>query len=449
MGLLKYIVFFGALLVGVPLGTSLASKNEKFEKLIFFLMIFFTVETVTINFVSREFFRGTSRGFEVGLVDIAMLIIWQLIIRRKTVNNLPQKPPGSGLYFLFFFFCWISIFNSAPGYVVHSYFEIWKMLRMYAYFWVIYNYINSWQQIELLMKIIGIIIIYIGVIVLKQKYIDGRFQNPGPFPHQNSLVMYLIVFGSLVFAYLLNRRDVKLWYWLFVLAMAAISVVSTLSRAGMAFFVFSCAIVWFFSFTQGFTAKKVGITLLLLLVALAGFLRAMDSIMERFETAAEESAMTRVILAKTAVKMANDKVLGIGLNNFGVKVNPPYDYGSEIYPYLNDGKLPPEDYEEKNGLVETAYLSIAAETGWHNLLVYLLFLFYFLGMNYGNLRRLKNHQSQFVAIGLMGGLSGIYLESTLEWVLRQTNNFYQLMMMFALIAAMRKIYRHPEVMENV
>jgi uncharacterized membrane protein len=129
-------------------------------------------------------------------------------------------------------------------------------------------------------------------------------------------------------------------------------------------------------------------------------------------------------------------------------VNPPYEYGIDIYPYLHKGKMPPEDFEERNGLVETAYLSIAAETGWHNLIIYLALLFYFLHMNFSNMKRLRFYPYQFFSIGLMGGLIGIYLESTLEWVLRQTNNFYQLMMMFAIIAATRKLYLKQELEKN-
>lgn len=438
--MIKYIVFFGALIFGVPIGTQMAKKNEKIENLVFFLMIFFTAVTVTINFVSRELYRGTSRGFEIGLVDIAMLIILNLIRSRKKEFPIEKFPPGSLLYFIFFFFCWLSIFNSAPDHVVHSYFEIWKMIRMYIYFWVIYNYVNTWKKFDLIMKIIGLNIIYIGLTVLKQKYIEGRFQCPGPFPHQNSLVMYMIVFNSLVFSYLLNRKDIKSWFWLVVLGLGAFSIISTLSRAGMALFVIASATVWFFSFISGFTAKKIGITFLLLVIATIGLLKALDSITERFATAPEESGMTRVVLAKTAVKMANDKFLGIGLNNWGVKVNPPYPYGADIYPFMHKGNNPPPDFEEKNPIVETAYLSIAAETGWHNLGVYLLLLFTFFFKNFKNYLLLKNTPYQFFAIGLIGGLFGIYLESTLEWVLRQTNNFYQLMLVFALIGASRKIY---------
>ncbi len=43
-----------------------------------------------------------------------------------------------------------------------------------------------------------------------------------------------------------------------------------------------------------------------------------------------------------------------------------------------------------------------------------------------------------MSIGLAGGLTAIYLESSLEWILKQTNNFYQLMLVFAIIAAISR-----------
>lgn len=437
---MKYAIFFLTLIFGVPIGTSMAKKNPRVEKLVFFFLIFFTVKEVTINFVSREWYRGTSRGFEIGMVDIALLILLQLVNSRKRWYPTTKYPPGTILYALYFFFSLLSITNSATGYVVNSWFEIWKMVRMYAYFWVVNNYINDWKKIEELMQFVSIVVLYIGFTVLKQKYVEHRFQTPGPFPHQNSLVMYLIVFNSLVFSYLLNRKKIKLWYWLAVFGLGSLSIVSTLSRAGMACYVIACVTVWFFSFISGFSAKKIGVTLLLLLMATFGLIKAMDSIVERFETAPEESGITRIVLAQAAAMMANDKLLGIGLNNFGLKINPPYPYSDHIYPALHDGKMPPEDYEEKNGLVETIYLMIAAETGWHNLGIFLTFLFVFYFRNFRNYRLMKLSEYRFVAIGLLGGLLGIYVESSLEWVLKQTNNFYQLMLVFALINVCYKLY---------
>jgi hypothetical protein len=201
----------------------------------------------------------------------------------------------------------------------------------------------------------------------------------------------------------------------------------------MVLFGLSCLIILAISLGSGINLKKVGVTMLLLLLTLLLLAKAWGPITERFKTAPEQSATTRVDLAIAAVKMANDKVFGIGLNNFGYKINPPYQYSSHIEMYN------PESEEEKNGLVETTYLMIAAETGWLNLVVFFILLFYFLFMNIRNYFLYKGSDFQFVPIALIGGLLAIYLESSLEWVLKQTNNYYQLMLVFAIIAGMHRI----------
>jgi cell division protein FtsW (lipid II flippase) len=283
------------------------------------------------------------------------------------------------------------------------------------------------------MKDISLVIIFIGVFVLKQKYVDGIFQASGPFPHQNSLVMYLIILSSLVFAYIMNkRRKIKLWYWLIILGLGTVSVIATLSRAGLLCFAIAMATVLFFSFVEGPSIRKVFITFIILVLGLIVLIRAMDSILERFTTAPEASANTRILLAQSAVKMANDKTLGIGLNNFGLKVNLPYPYSSHIEGITT---------ETKNGLVETIYLMIAAETGWHNLVFFLIMLFWFYFKNFAGYIRYRNTDIHYLTIGIAGGLLGIYLESSLEWVLKQTNNFYQLMLVFAIIVVLPKLER--------
>ncbi|MDY6915691.1 MAG: O-antigen ligase family protein [Candidatus Cloacimonadota bacterium] len=394
-------------------------------------MIFFTARMEDINFISHEFYRGTSRGFEVGMVDIMTFIIFLLIIHRRKRYPIKLFPPGSILYFIYFFFSFLSIVNATL--YLEFFFEIWKMIRMYAYFWVIYNYINSYNKFEELMKDISIIIIFIGIIVLKQKYVDGIFQTYGPFPHQNSLVMYLVVFNSLILAYIMNkRRKIKLWYWLGILGLGTVSVISTFSRAGLLCYAIAMATVLFFSFLEEFSIKKILITFMILVLGLIVLIRAMDSILERFQTAPEASANTRILLAQSAVNMANDKTLGIGLNNFGLKVNLPYSYSDHI-----EGMTE----ETRNGLVETIYLMIAAETGWHNLVIFMIMIFWFYFRNFISYVRYRNTDIHYLTIGIVGGLLGIYLESSLEWVLKQTNNFYQLMLIFAIIVVFPKLER--------
>jgi hypothetical protein len=138
--------------------------------------------------------------------------------------------------------------------------------------------------------------------------------------------------------------------------------------------------------------------------------------------------------------MANDKSFGVGLNNFGIKINPPYNYSSHIEE-LTD--------ESQAGLVETIYLSYAAETGWHNMVVYFVLLFYYYFKNMGNFVKHRRSDYTWLPIGFAGGLMGIYMESALEWVLKQSNNFYQLMLCFALIGSMDRLYKEKQKMKWV
>jgi hypothetical protein len=220
---LKYPIFFLFILTAIPVGTILSKKYRSVEKTIFFLTIFFTCKEITINFVSRETFRLTTRGFEIGIVDTLAVILLMIVFNRKKGT---EKPKGAVLFMLYLFFSLISIVNSES--YLFSAFEMSKMFRMYFFLWIMYNYIDSKEKIIDLMKYVSIIIIYIFITVLKQKYVDGYFQTPGPFPHQNSLVMYMIIFNSLVLSYLLNYKNSNFIYWTIVFGMGAVVIIYTL-----------------------------------------------------------------------------------------------------------------------------------------------------------------------------------------------------------------------------
>ena len=434
----KYFIFFTIFFTGIPIGFHLAKIYPKIEKYILFGALFFTCQMEDINFFSQETYRGSSRGFEIGLVDIVTFILFFLILHKKKQFPIQLFPAGSFLYFAYFFGSLLSLMNSHL--LLHSSFELFKMLRMYFYFWVIANYLNNIKQFDTIIKFIAIIIIYCFFSVLNQKYRLGIFQAQGPFPHQNSLVMYMIIFGSITYSYLLNFPKAKIILWFPIFGMVSIIIISTLSRAGMTFFALSIAIVTFISFIRKFSFKKVTVTFLLFLCGSLGLLKALDSILERFNTAPEESKLTRIYLAQAAVNMANAKTFGIGINNFGLKINPPFPYGSHIKRKSDD---------EKGGLVETIYLMIAAETGWFNLSIFLMMLLTFYFKNIINIFYYSNSKYKFLPIGITGGLTGIYVESTLEWVLKQTNNFYQLMLIFAFISVMSKLHKSKPTRKRI
>ncbi len=278
-----------------------------------------------------------------------------------------------------------------------------------------------------------IIVAFITIIVLKQKYLEGMFQTSGPFPHQNSLVMYMIVYGSVFLAYLLNVKNAKIYIWLVAFGAASVDIISTLSRGGMAVFSISIFIIFLLSYKDKFTLRKLGITLIFVIGATGVLYKASDTIIERVQTAPKESLNVRLVLAQAAQNMANEKIFGVGLNNFGLKINPPYTYGEHIER---------KDDDEKGGIVETVYLLIAAETGWLNLgvFIYMLLFFYFKNIkNYRCMIKDKYKKYRYIPMAFIGCLTSIYLQSTMEWVLKQTNNFYQLMFIFEVIAAVSRI----------
>ena len=427
----KYIIFFAVIIIGIPIGIAAAKKNPQIEKFLWFLLLFFTAKTEDINFFSMEIYRGTSKGFEIGLVDITAVILFFVIYSRRDKYPL-TVPAGSFLYLLYFSFSFISIINS--DIYIYSFFELWKMVRMYFYFFVIYNLIRSFKDIEQFLKYMAIIIFFITFIVLKQKYLDGMFQTKGPFPHQNSLVMYLMFYGSLFLAYLLNAKKANLYFWTIAFGACAIDIISTLSRGGMAVFSIATFTIFILSYSNKFTLKQLGISMLFVILGTGVLYKASDTIMERVRTAPKESLDVRILLAQAAQNMANDKISGIGLNNFALKINPPYPYGEHIE----------RKDDEKGGLVETVYLLVAAETGWHNLAVFIAFLLFFYILNIRNFFALKKgryKKYRYIAIAIIGALLGIYLQSTMEWVLKQTNNFYQLMFIFAVIAAINRMIK--------
>ena len=428
----KYLIFFLVLIFGVPFNYIMAQKYVQYEKFLWFLLIFFTANMVDINFVSMETYRGTSKGFEIGMVDIVVYSMLAIVIGRR--DEYPVKiPPGTTLYFLYFFFSFLSIINSDV--LVYSFFELWKMVRMYLFFFVVYNMIRKFEEFNDIMLYISYITIFITFVTLKQKYFLGIFQTYGPFPHQNSLVMYMIVFGSLLLAYLLNNDKIKLYYWLLIFGAAGIDIISTLSRGGMALFAFSTSLIFLLSYTNKMSFRKLGITLLFIILASGVLYKASDTILERVATAPKESLDVRIVLAQAAQNMANDKILGVGLNNFGLKINPPYPYGNHI---------PRKDSYEKGGLVETIYLMIAAETGWHNLFIFILLLLYFYIKNIRNYFRMNGSAYRYIPLALVGALTAIYIQSTLEWVLKQTNNFYQLIFIFAIIGVVSRLLDNEE-----
>ncbi len=451
---MKYLVFLCALVVIPPLLTWAFHHWPGLRTGVIPLLILLTVKPQDINFISMEWYRGTAKGFEISLVDLLCLgcLGWLCLQNRFQKTKAVQKlryqsqfefyawPPGSTLFALYWCTSALSIVNAAEPLFLA--FELFKMLRMYLMFWVCCHWIQSDKQLRVFLRSVALAMLYIFYEMLNQKYLQGMWQARGPFPHQNSLVMYVNLFNCLLFSHVLNQKRggvLSSLFWLSLLCVGLLCTVFTFSRGGLLFLGLGLGLVLIGSLNpRQLSLRKLSVLALALIAGGLIAWKASDSVKERFDSAPEESMEVRAVLAIAALKMVADKPLGVGLNHFGLKINPPYSYGDHI---PRKETLGPDEEEEKGGLVETVYLMIAAECGWHSLLLYLFLLWSFCFRALRLAIIAKDPWIRALSLGLGAGLVSIYLESCFEWVLKQSNNFYQLMMVLGLILALETLNR--------
>jgi len=432
----KYIIFFGALLMGLPLLTAWLLSHPRRVRLMATMHAFsiaFSV-WVTLNFFPDPLYRGTARGIETTISDLfALALLAAIFLLRR--GRITWLPPGWWAYGLYFLAGVISLVNADS--LLYGFYELWKMMWMWVCFLVVYNYVLHTRDVEAILRGLALSAIVSLLVVLWQKYVTGVFQTSGPFAHQNSMAMFYGMSAPVFLAHWLGQRQDRRWSrFLYPAAFMAATgcVFSTLSRGAIFFFPFGCLPVAARVLIQRWDERKIRIVFVLFLVGIVGIAKMGGTIIDRFLYAPEASGGMRKHLAVAACNMANDKILGVGINNWGIKINPPYEYAEHRI-----GAIYHEDY--KDGLVETIYLMAAAECGWWGMGVLLVFFLYFFALNLCNIFYYRNSAIAYLPVAIAGGLLNNYGQSVLEWVLKQSPSFYELMTFFAIIAAMSTIYR--------
>lgn len=424
---MKYLLFLIALFGTLPLGYIL-TLNRKYMRYAVYAAILpvMMFNQVSINFFSHETYRGTARGMEVSLVYLlaaAMLIGMVILYRKKPL--FPDT--GSKLYLIYFLLCIPSVLNAENG--LYSWFELWKMIMMYIVFLTFYYYLYYTRDFITVFTAFGIVagITFLSVVF---QHVRGIHQANGLFPHQNSLGMYMNLIAPVFFAYYFNRnKGWKRFLFAGFFLMASAACIRTYSRGSMVCLPLGCAITTLLSVRYQFHMRKIQILLPVVLVCFFGVLLLLPNIIKRFEHAPKESLMTRQYLAASAWSMMKDEpLLGVGLNNWGIKINPPYPYCE----YRYNNKRIAKDFKE--GIVETSYLLVGAECGFLALGAFLAWLGYYFVVACKLVKYFRRSDYFFIPAGLAGGLTAVYLQSTLEWVMKQQVNFIQMMILFAVLS---------------
>ena len=407
----------------------LLSQNKYWIKNAFFGMIIamcLYIQT-SINFFSHEEYRGSARGMEVSLVHLmAFSIIGALMFAGKFKRWLPDW--GYRLYVIYFLLCLPSL-TSAENLLL-SWFEIWKMIMLFFLYVAVYNFLRMSDDLNTVFSYLAVFTI-VNMLVTAWNHYSGVYQPHGVFPHQNSMAMAMHLFGPLFFAsYVTNGLGSRI-YMLYSLAFlcAAAAAARSYSRMALALMPIGYGISFLFCVFQQRTSKWIIRILPIALAGILGLALLLPRIIERFETAPEASGTTRIELALCAWEMIKDEPLrGVGINNWGIKINSPYEYAELANRKTNQG----ENYAD--GVVETVYLLVCAECGIPALLAMLAWFVWYYIKCISLMKRLKNTEWFFVPAGLFGGFTIIAIQSCFEWVYRQQLNLICLMFMFAILS---------------
>ncbi len=439
---MKYLFFFSALL-GILPGVVLLLCFRKTIRWAIFVMFLplLLFNSSAINFFSHEWYRGTARGMEVFLIYFIALILSLTVTYIKGFRRLfPEW--GFRIYLLYFLYSCLSLINSADRLI--SFFELWKMIMIYLVFLAVYHYLEfNFGDTEIIMFGFLGIVIPCGLLVVWQ-HLQGIYQAYGVFPHRNSMAMAMNMLGMIFLAHCFGKPGLLLdKVYLFAFALTAMSVVFSYSRGALVCFPIGAVIVVGFSLLNRPSYRKVYLVCTLGVAGLLLMFLFLPKVIERFERAPEASKNTRVELAECAMNMMKDcSWVGVGINNWGIKINPPYTY-SEARRDENDMK---DDFID--GIVETVYLLIGAECGIPCLVIFISFLLYYLWSCILLMIRLRHTSYFYYPLGVLGGLVNIGLQSCLEWVLKQQMNFILMMAMFAVISFMNKNHKKLVEMEK-
>ena len=425
---MKYAVFFLALLAMPPYGVAL-SLNRRWMKYAVWGMIgaLAVYQGTAINFFSYEEYRGSSRGMEVSIV---YLLAFALLVAAAFRHSLPKLIPSFGafLYVTYFLLC-LPSYGAAEN-TLFSWMETWKMIMIYLVYLAVRAYLDMTDNARALVQGLAGFAIWNFLLIVKD-HLSGVYQPHGSFPHQNGLAMGMHLFANLFFGVYLVSGWRRSWLSVAGFVAATACIVRTYSRGALAMVPVSFFVTFVLSFFSAPHGRKLGLLARIVPIAavgMVGLALMLPRIIERFTEAPEASKNTRMELALCAREMIVDEPWrGVGINNWGIKINPPYEYAERAGRSNNRGE------EFKDGIVETVYLLVGAECGIPALAAMLAWFFFYLFRGLRLARKFAGTPYAAIPAGLAGGLVACYLQSCLEWVLRQQMNLILLMVFFALL----------------
>jgi hypothetical protein len=447
----KDIIGLILILVAIPVCLVVNCVSQRARDAAFFLLVAGTVltEKVDINFVSRYWYRGTTRGFEFTFLDVlAIGLLVSMLLLPRTGQRRWYWPAGLGAMILYVLYCCFSIAISEPK--LYGLFELSKILRGILIFLTAALFVQSERELGILAFGLGCALCLEGAWAVKQHYLDGLYRSPGSLDHPNSLSVYLCT-ASPVFVAAATSDGLPRWlrrFCMVCIPVATVAILFTVSRAGIPIFALVMLGAAAFCVSWRITARKIIVTLVAG-VGLAGFgLQSWDRLRDRFSQTTLEEEYTadhfegRGYYLRQAKVIVDDRFFGVGLNNWSYWVCKKYGAQTGFqYEDYDDIEYAPSREILPSFMYAAPAHNLAAltvgELGWFGLIIFMLVWLRWFWMGASFLRERSSAARHRFGVGFFFATCGVFLQNLFEWVYRQTEILF---MFHILLGALASLY---------
>ena len=463
----KHVIALIAIIAASCGGLLLTTFSRRMRDVAFFFMAALAVLAgrgeVDVNFLGQYWYRGTSRGLGISLIDILAFCVLGATLIAPRYPRRPWFIPASCLLFLVYFvYCAFSV-AKAPQWM----FGLWELINIPRAMLIMLAaaaYVRTRRELALLVGGLCLAVMIQALFAVNQRVARGMFRPCGTLDHANSLSMYLVTISPVLLAAGLSNFNKWLrWLALGACGVAGLCVLMTLSRAGLPIFAMVMFGTAFMCTTWRITKKKIIIALVITIGSTIALSKSWDMLKARFGSATFKEEIVdidgenRGIYWRWAKMIIDDDPFGVGLNNWSYMVSKTY--GGRVgfhYEDYDDIKTAPEKADIPSIRYAPPAHALTAltvgELGIPGLVLFLLvwFRWFQIGILFF-LGRLNSDPMHRLGIGLFFGIIGIFLQSVTEWTYRQAPLFLTFHLMMGTLASLHWARRHkrPFVREAI
>ena len=447
----KDLIGLGLLLFAIPSTVAVCCLSQRARDAAFFLMsalVAFSAK-LTMNFDSYYWYRGTTTGFEYSVIDVLALgVLAGSVLCPRPGEQRWFWPASCGLLLLYFFYACGNVIGADPK--IYGLFELSKILRGIVLFLAAAMFVRGERELSILVIAVGCTVCLEGVLALRERLMMGVYRVTGSFGDPNTFSMYLCSVSPLfVAAAASSLPKFVRRFSLLAIAAASLSIVLTLSRAGLPIFGFVMLGAVAFCVSWRLTPQKIIAVTLggLAIGALVGQQLYLFKARWAHDSLATEyidptKFESRGYYLRLAQFIMDDRFFGVGLNNwsywvskkYGALLGTPYEDYDDLTYAPGKELLPAFHYAAPAHSL--AALTVG-ELGVPGLVLFFGLIWpRWLLMGVRFLWPRSQDAPHQLGVGIFFCTCGIFLQSLTEWAYRQEPIFIPFHILLGTLAAL-------------